>query len=480
MRTPASVPVVTASLLGGLAERDELRALAELAQRALLQLAGALGRDAQLLAGLRQRLGLVVAGAEAHLDDVALGLRELGDRGQERLGLELLLDLLVDRRRLDGEQVTERGVAVVADGLVERDDRAVGLADLDDVGQREVGRVGDLLVGRLVTQLGRQLALDAPHLAGPLRHVDGQADRAAGVLQPALDRLADPQRRVGREAEALAPVELLDGADQAEHALLDQVAEREALALVAARVGHHEAQVRVDHAVLGDEVALLDPLGKLDLLSGREQLEAARLAQEELQRIQRRIHICLVLLLGVLLGRSALHVSRGHVPSSFQSWSWRKTNSPGRNYSQKSCRRNCPARYHARESLAGIGAGASCTSPEWPLRVASTPRPTENVNPQSPVRLRTHATFRKHGARDRPRGVAGRPPGRAANGALPGAARAPFGPPRRRSAAAGRGSARRRSAARRRGMRPGRSTADRSGGPRPRARRPRTARRTCR
>jgi hypothetical protein len=84
------------------------------------------------------------------------------------------------------------------------------------------------------------------------------------------------------------------------------------MALVAARVGHHEAQVRVDHAVLGDEVALLDPLRQLDLLGGSEQLEAARLTQEKLERIQGRIHIGLVLLLGFLLGRSALHVSRGH------------------------------------------------------------------------------------------------------------------------------------------------------------------------
>ena len=183
------------------------------------------------------------------------------------------------------------------------DHRAVGLADLDHVGQRQVRRVGDLLVGRLVTELGRQLALDPAHLARPLRHVDGQADRAAGVLQAALDRLADPQRRVGREAEALAPVELLDGADQPEHPLLDQVAEREALALVAARVGHHQAQVGVDHAVLGDEVALLDALRQLDLLGGREQLEAARLAQEELERVEGRVDVSLVLLLGVLGAR---------------------------------------------------------------------------------------------------------------------------------------------------------------------------------
>ena len=134
-------------------------------------------------------------------------------------------------------QVAQRRVAILADRLVERHDRAIRLADLDHVLQRQVCRRGDLLVRRLVAKLRGQLALDAADLAGPLRHVDGQADGAARVLEAALDRLTDPQRRVRGEAEALAPVELLDRADEAQHPLLDQVAEGEALALIAAGVG---------------------------------------------------------------------------------------------------------------------------------------------------------------------------------------------------------------------------------------------------
>ncbi len=100
--------------------------------------------------------------------------------------------------------------------------------------------------------------------------MDGQANRAAGVLQAALNRLTDPQRGVGREAKALAPVELLAGADQAEHALLDEIAERQALVLVAAGVGGHQPQVGVDEQFLGVQVAALDPLGQFDLLGGSE------------------------------------------------------------------------------------------------------------------------------------------------------------------------------------------------------------------
>src|SRR6185312_14424737 len=83
--------------------------------------------------------------------------------------------------------------------------------------------------------------------------------------------------------------ELLDGADQAERALLDEVPHREALALVAAGDRHHEAQVGVDHPLLGDEVAALDLLRQLDLLGGREQGPVARLPHQQLEGVERRL-----------------------------------------------------------------------------------------------------------------------------------------------------------------------------------------------
>src|SRR5215210_4168613 len=214
--------------LRGLAESHELGPLREALEGALLDLPGPLGRDAELAAGLRERLRLLVAGAEAHLDHVALRSGELLDRAEQRLRAEGLVDLLVDRRGLEREQVAERGVPVVADRLVEAHDGAIGLADLDHVGERQVGCGGDLLVARLVAELRRQLTLDAPDLPGALGDVNGEPDRPARVLEPALDGLADPERRVGGEAEALAPVELLDRADETQHALLDEIAEREA------------------------------------------------------------------------------------------------------------------------------------------------------------------------------------------------------------------------------------------------------------
>jgi hypothetical protein len=66
--------------------------------------------------------------------------------------------------------------------------------------------------------LGR---LDA---APGLPNVEGDADLP---VRAAVDRLTDPPARVGREPAAATPVESLDGDDQADHAVLDQIVERE-------------------------------------------------------------------------------------------------------------------------------------------------------------------------------------------------------------------------------------------------------------
>ena len=57
------------------------------------------------------------------------------------------------------------------------------------------------------------------------------------------------------------------------------------MALVLLGHRHDEAQVRVDHALLRRGVAALDALRELDLLGCGEQLMAADLVEEELQRI---------------------------------------------------------------------------------------------------------------------------------------------------------------------------------------------------
>src|SRR5207248_3722290 len=105
----------------------------------------------------------------------------------------------------------------------------------------------------------------------------------------ARDRLPDPPRRVGRELVAAAPVELLDGADQPERPLLDQIEERQALVAVVLRDRDDEAEIRLDHPLLRLLVAALDPLGELDLLRSRQQRMPPGLAQEQLERVRRRL-----------------------------------------------------------------------------------------------------------------------------------------------------------------------------------------------
>src|SRR5688572_29664027 len=100
--------------LGCLAQRHHIRALAEALEGPLLDLARALGGHTELAAGLAERLRLLIAGAEAHLDHVPLLLGELRDRTQECLRAQLLTNLLVDGGRLDRQQVTEGGIPLVA------------------------------------------------------------------------------------------------------------------------------------------------------------------------------------------------------------------------------------------------------------------------------------------------------------------------------------------------------------------------------
>jgi hypothetical protein len=114
-------------------------------------------------------------------------------------------------------------------------------------------------------------------------------DRPRLVGDRACDGLADPPGGVGRELVALAIVELLDRADQAERALLDQVEERQAAAEVALRDRDDEAEVRLDHLRLRAHLAALDPLGEVHLLVRRQQRHLPDLAQVEPQRVEARL-----------------------------------------------------------------------------------------------------------------------------------------------------------------------------------------------
>src|SRR5579863_1650814 len=89
--------------------------------------------------------------------------------------------------------------------------------------------------------------------------MDRETDRAPRVGDAAGNCLADPPCRVRRELESLPPVELLDGVDQPEVSLLDQVEKWQSRRLVLLRDRHDEAEVRLDKGALGFVAALNEP-----------------------------------------------------------------------------------------------------------------------------------------------------------------------------------------------------------------------------
>ena len=207
----------------------------------------------------------------------------------ERLAPQIELDGFLGQRLVAGDEVAEDGVLAVADGRVEARRRTRRGPHLEHLLHGERRLVGDLVERRLAAELRPQLPVCAVDLLQALHDVDRHADRARLVGERTGDGLADPPRRVRRELEAAAPVELLDRADEAERPLLDEIEEGEALIAVVLRDRDDEPQVRLDHALLRLHVAALDALCELDLLCGRQELVPARLAQEELQRVGGRL-----------------------------------------------------------------------------------------------------------------------------------------------------------------------------------------------
>src|SRR5829696_7114311 len=266
------------------AELLGLRERLQLLERLVLDLADALARHVERAADLVERAGVLPAEAVTQLEHAPLAVGEVLQRLAQRLLGEDLGGPLVGRLGpLVGDELAELGLLLVADRLLERDRglrRALDRVDLLGVDPRDVG---DLLGRGLAAELRDQIALRAADLVELLDDVDRDADRARLVGERAGDRLADPPGRVGRELEALAVVELLRGADEAERALLDEVQERQALVAVVLGDRDDQAQVGLDHLLLRVEVAALDPAREVDLLLGGEQADLADVLQEQLK-----------------------------------------------------------------------------------------------------------------------------------------------------------------------------------------------------
>jgi hypothetical protein len=181
-----------------------------------------------------------------------------------------------------------RGLAVV-DALRGAGD-VVDRSQLCNPRHRHVHGLGQFTVGGSTSQPHLQRRPRAPQLDHPLGGVHRHPDRPAVVVHAALDGLADPPGGVGRELEIAAPVELVDGPDQPDGAVLDQVGKRHAVSPEVLGDRYHQAQVGFDHAPPCAIVSGFDEARQLPLLVLVEQSVASYFGQIYVERLARECH----------------------------------------------------------------------------------------------------------------------------------------------------------------------------------------------
>ena len=123
--------------------------------------------------------------------------------------------------------------------------------NLDDLLGGHVQFIGQFFWSGLTTQVLQQLALNARELVDDLHHVNRDSNCAGLIGHRASDGLTDPPRRIGRKLEPLGVVKLLDGANQSEVALLNEVKELHPAPGVPFGQRYDEAKVRLKKVTLG-------------------------------------------------------------------------------------------------------------------------------------------------------------------------------------------------------------------------------------
>ena len=216
-------------------------------ERVALELACALAREREARADLLERALGAAAETEAKADDLRLALGQLGEE-RLRLDAELALrdDLVGRRSRGVDDEVAEVGAVAVA--LPTGVSRLTGCATTSSARRtcssgRPV-RVASSSGVAVRPGLALEAVLRAPNALDGAREVDGEADHLALIGERAAERMTNPPRRVGAEAQAAPMVELVDRAKETEVALLDQIDERHAA--IATRERDDDAQVRLD------------------------------------------------------------------------------------------------------------------------------------------------------------------------------------------------------------------------------------------
>src|SRR4029453_11968878 len=215
---------------------------AECAYRPALDLADASGGGPEPAADRLEALGRLALEAKAAPQHGALVGGEVVEHGDEVGPLaEEGSDGAARVRRRVGDQIAY--AAPLADWRLQRQGLLADLLELLELLHRGVeGRRQLFHRGRPLELLGEALLLA---FVAPEQELDvhRQADGPRLVRQRAYDGLANPPGRVRRESGAARTVELLDRAQEADVALLDQVRQRQPAVQVAPRDLHDEPKV---------------------------------------------------------------------------------------------------------------------------------------------------------------------------------------------------------------------------------------------
>src|SRR6267378_2223419 len=151
-------------------------------------------------------------------------------------------------------------VLFFADRRLERDWFLRHLDDLAHLVGLNLHTPADLVAGWLPAVLLNEPPAYAHELVDRLHHVHRNADRTSLVRNSTRYRLADPPCCIGAELEALAVIELLDGANKADITFLDEIQERHPTPNVLLGNADDEAEVGFSQTLLGAEAFVLHAL----------------------------------------------------------------------------------------------------------------------------------------------------------------------------------------------------------------------------
>ncbi|MNZ62097.1 hypothetical protein D3C78_802110 [compost metagenome] len=229
----------------------------------------------------------MAAQAEAADHHLALLVGQLGQPQVDALPQILILQQFAGiGRMIVGQGIQQGLVGVRTEGDVHRGHPLVQAQHALDLGNRLFQQRGDFIGGGFVIELLRQLTGGTQIDVEFLDHMNRQTDGARLVHDRPFDGLANPPGGVGGEAETALGIELLDRADQAEVALLDQVEQGQAAIDVTPRDLHHQTQVALDHALAPSRFAATGHAREMHFLFRAEQRRETDFVEVELGGIQ--------------------------------------------------------------------------------------------------------------------------------------------------------------------------------------------------